>query len=581
MRDGIIPNFMCHRKPKSMSDSKIPQNKVVDKSYAPSINFFKSDRILQNYLGRHLSADSRSYMEPLLDRQGIESAGRMNELSLLADKSGPVLIKRNPFGETINEIAFHPAYWELMKIAVSSQMLRVKWEPALKKRFAAEKHLLGFSAGFLYAMSESGQYCPLCMTDGVARLIDTFCEEEDKKRLLPGIYTDRGEEFCSGAMFLTEKSGGSDVGANLVKAKQISGRNYLLSGEKWFCSNVNADIIFVLARTDANISGTRGLSIFLVEKYLPGGKKNPLDIIRLKEKLGVRSMASAECMLEETAGKLVGKEFEGFKIMAEMMNLSRLYNAVAAIAAARRALTEAYQFLCHRPSFGKTAIDHPLIRIKLEELAALYTSIFYMMMRAIAALDRADNGDVKEAALLRLLTPMIKKWSAESGVYIVRECMELMGGIGYMEDLVMPKIMRDVMVLPIWEGAGNIMILDMLRALTKSEGFQVMCEEIRNAAAVQPETGVGMLSELHMLTETALEFEKTDREILEASATTFFERLMNLYSDALLVLAINDESAGWIMPSLQYYQKKKTQPRPVFSSPLSTEQIKSMIGWQF
>jgi acyl-CoA dehydrogenase len=562
-----------------MSSSETPSNSVLNAGYRPSTNFFQSDLILLNYLQTHASEDGLSYMRDKLHTLGKDAAGCMNELSLQADKHGPELVKRSPLGETANEIRFHPSYWELMRIAVDSEMMRVKWEPELKKRFASEKHLLGFGSGFIYAMSESGQYCPLCMTDGVARLIDLFCEGEDKARLLPFIYTQDASRFFTGAMFLTEKSGGSDVGANLVKAHQLSGSTYLLSGEKWFCSNVNADIIFVLARTDEKISGTRGLSIFLVEKHLPDGSRNPIDIIRLKDKLGVRSMASAECMLNGTVGKLVGREMEGFKIMAEMMNLSRLYNSIAAISASRRALVEAYQFLCHRPSFGKAAIEHSLVRIKLEELTALYISVFYMTWRAIRALDNADNGNKKEASLLRLLTPMIKKVSAEAGVYIVRESMELMGGIGYIEDLVMPKIMRDVMVLPIWEGAGNIMILDMLRASTKSDGFQVMSDEIKETALAGTDYGDTMLAELEELTTLRGKLELADKDTLEASAGPFFERLSGLFREVVLFQALNDESARWINPALAYYHRKKTKPQLI--KPLPVEEIKGMMGWEF
>jgi acyl-CoA dehydrogenase len=563
-----------------MTSLPSPANKVLQKDYHPSNNFYTSDRILRSYLRQHLPVDAFGYIQEKLRKQGAESAGRMNALSLLADKNGPELVKRSPLGETINEIRFHPAYDELMKIAVASEMMRVKWEPELRKRFAAERHALGFSTGFLYGMSESGQYCPLCMTDGVARLIDTFCEEADKQRLLPGIYTDQAEVFLTGAMFLTEKAGGSDVGANLVKAEHISGSLYRLSGEKWFCSNVNADIIFVLARTDEKIKGTRGLSIFLVEKYLPDGSRNPIDIIRLKDKLGVRSMASAECMLGDTAGKLVGKEFEGFKIMAEMMNLSRLYNSVAAVSASRRALAEAYQFLCYRPSFGKMAIEHALVRIKLEELMALYNSIFYMLWRAIEALDKADNGNQDEASLLRLLTPMIKKTSAEAGVYIVRECMELMGGIGYIEDLVMPKIMRDVMVLPIWEGAGNIMILDMLRALHKSDGFRVMCAEITAVATAHLAYQEELLSRLEELQVLHKQFAAANQDTLEASSAPFFEHLLHLYRDTLLLTNLNEETKAWINPSLEYYRRKRTNTKLAVCTPLTVEEIKAMMGWE-
>src|SRR5439155_1761311 len=155
---------------------------------------------------------------------------------------------------------------------------------------------------------------------------------------------------------------------------------------------------------------------------------------RLKDKLGVRSMASAECILTNTVGKLVGKEFEGFKVMVEMITLSRIYNSVGALACARRAMIEAYQFLSFRKTFGKTAVEHALIRTKLTELGSLFAADFYLVWRTVKSLELADSGNEREAQLLRLINPMTKKWSAETGVYIVRESMELMGGLGYIED---------------------------------------------------------------------------------------------------------------------------------------------------
>ena len=147
------------------------KNQVLSDNFQVSTNFFKSDKIFRNYLINELSTEGIGYMQDKLEQQGKEAAGRMNELSLSADKNGPELVKRNALGENIDEIRFHPSYWELLKIAVQSEMFRVKWEPGLRKRFAGETHRLGFSASYLYALSEMGQYCPLCMTDGVARLI--------------------------------------------------------------------------------------------------------------------------------------------------------------------------------------------------------------------------------------------------------------------------------------------------------------------------------------------------------------------------------------------------------------------------
>jgi acyl-CoA dehydrogenase len=460
-------------------------------------------------------------------------------------------------------------------------MFSIKWDPAYEDRFSKEKHRLGFSAGYLYAMSECGLYCPLCMTDGVARLIDLFCDEEDKDRLLQHIYTSVTDEFYTGAMYLTEKTGGSDVGANITVAEHHEGKTFLLNGEKWFCSNANADLIFVLARTDNSIKGTKGLSIFLVEKYLPSGEKNPIDIIRLKDKLGVRSMASAECLLTNTEGKLVGNEFEGFKVMVEMINLSRMYNSVAALSNSRRALIEAYQFLSHRNSFGKNALQHSLIRTKLTELGALNVANFYMVWRAIKSLDMADNGDEREAQLFRIINPMTKKWSAETGVYITRESMELMGGLGYIEDMVMPKLMRDMMVLPIWEGSGNVIILDMLRALMKSNGLQVLAEEIANSAVKSKEYGEFINNELKTLVDFAGKLKTMPQDEMEASARLFFDKLTSLFQISLLVDALNDESRLWIAPSLSFLKERYLSEGLKPIKPLSVAEVKGLIGWEF
>lgn len=561
------------------------KNQVVENEYRSSQNFFKSDLILQDYLKRKLSSKGLDYMSAVLNKTGEAAAKQMDTLSLDADKNGPQLVKRNFFGEDIDEIKFHPSYQELMKIAIDSEMFKVKWDPNLKNEFKLERHSLGFASGYLYAMSELGQYCPLCMTDGVARLIDLHCREEDKKRLLPHIYTTELEDFFTGAMFLTEKSGGSDVGRNLVRAEKQVDDTYLLSGEKWFCSNVNAELIFALARTDESKEGTRGLSIFLIEKHLPDGSKNKLPIVRLKDKLGVRSMASAECVLNGTIGKLIGDEFNGFKIMTDMINLSRLYNSIAALSGARRALVEAYNFNLFRKSFGKTAIEHSLIKEKLFELGSLNVANFYLTWRAIEALDKADNGDESasrqtenEKHLGRLLTPMAKKWSAEKAVYITRESMELMGGIGYIEDGVLPKIMRDIMVLPIWEGAGNIMTLDMLRACFKSDGLKVMMQEIKTSLGKKSDYDNTILEKLKHLESKMQSLFKMEQEELELHAKYFFENLTTLFQLSLILNNWKESNDAWMKPTAEFLKlslEKKESPKI-----RDIESIKGLMGWE-
>jgi hypothetical protein len=390
-------------------------------------------------------------------------------------------------------------------------------------------------------------------------------------------------------MFLTEKSGGSDVGANQLTATHVKEDLWHLNGEKWFCSNANAEIIFVLARTRQDISGTKGLGIFLLEPKLSDGSPNSLELLRLKDKLGTRSMASGEYILNNALAKLVGGETEGFKIMTDMINLSRLYNSVAAIAGMRRAIIEAYQFLSFRTSFGKNILEHALVRLKFYELGSIYLGNFYLSWRAIEALDAGETGDTEEAELLRVLTPMTKKSTAETSVYAVREAMELMGGMGYIEDGVMPKIMRDMMVLPIWEGAGNIMILDMLRASSKSKGLEILFEEIETAFEEiceldfeNKENWQRILIQLMSLKALIAQLQKESQDIMESTAKFAFDKLVKFYQLACLLRYYDEDSSKWIQPALKYYVEMlvNSQENELKKAP-TLEEVNNLLAWDF
>jgi len=554
------------------------KNRILSPAARKSENFFKSDNILQHFLKKHCSTQGFEYMHSKLNNLGKSLAEKVDHLSQLADKNPPILKKRNALGEDINEIEFHPAYQNLIEIAVESEMLRVKWQPGLRKQFSTERHTLGFGAGYLFAMGESGLFCPLCMTDGVAYIIDRFGTTAQKEKFLPKIATNKADELFTGAMFLTEKAGGSDVGANLVEAKAIGDDYYQLNGEKWFCSNANAELILVLARTNPEIAGTKGLSIFLIEQQQSDGSLNHKNIVRLKDKLGVRSMASAEIILENTLGKIIGKEGQGFPIMAEMINLSRLYNSVAASAVSRRALIEAYQYLSFRKTFGKIALDHPLVLDKLAELAAIHIANFYFTWHTILMLDKAENGNEKALQLLRLLTPMLKKSTAEDSVYVCREAMEAIGGIAYIEESIIPKLLRDALVLPIWEGAGNIMVLDMMRAAFRANALLILFEELQQILnTANDEFLLLQLEELFNKTDYLRNLPQHEQEV---AAKYFFDKLTKLYRVALLYLYKDKKSERWIEPAIVYLKKL------YFDSDNENlvnerKQVEEMIAWEF
>jgi len=554
--------------------------RVLSENARKSTNFFISDLILQNYLSKYLSDDAYKYILDKLHSLGEAAAGKLHRLSMQADKNPPEIIRRTPYGEELQEIQFHPSYWEMVDIAARSEMLHVKWDVDLRKRFKKEQQVLGFAAGQIFAMAEEGLYCPLCMTDGAARVIDHFGEQSDRHRLIPALSSKSGSFLKTGAMFLTEKSGGSDVGANRTVAIQEDGEWYRLSGEKWFCSNANADVMLVLARTGDLDEGTRSLSLFLVEKNLQDGSRNPMQYIRLKDKLGVRSMATAEIRLENTFGKLIGEEGRGFYYMTEMINMSRLYNSVAAVAGARRALVEAFEFLSFRRSFGKTALKHALIRQKLWELGSKYIAVFLLVWRTIRALDNADNGDEREKNLCRLLIPMSKWWSAEVGVFIGRESMELMGGLGYIEELVMPKLYRDLLVLPIWEGSGNVIVLDMLRAVHKSKGLDYMMEDIEKSIDGLADSHAENLKKRLVLLKNRINHLNDDsRDRREISAKLFFSELIQLYLVGLLSEERNEKNRLWIEPAIDFFMEQWSDSQTDTVSVPSVETIVNLIGW--
>lgn len=556
------------------------QNKVLTGDATKSKNFFESDVILRHYLQSHVTDEGRSYMENKWNRMGRDAARFMDELSIKADLHPPELKERTPLGEDKNEIEFHPSYWELMEMAVRSEMFFVKYDDALKARFKGVRHMLGFTSGLLYAMSELGQYCPLCMTDGAALLLERHGEQDDIDRLLPRLGCKAASDLYTGAMFITEKSGGSDVGRNIVRAEQIENKYYRLQGEKWFCSNANADVILALARTGEESDGTRGLSLFLIEKTLPEGESNPIKFVRLKDKLGVRSMATAEVVFENTVGKRIGNTGEGFKIMTDMINMSRLYNSVGALAAARRAMIESWQYLNHRVIFGKRAVEHALIRQKFHELGSLHLANFLLVMRTIRAMDAAESGDEREQQVLRILIPMAKWWSAETAIYMVRESMELMGGNGYIEDFVLPKIFRDVNVLPIWEGSGNVIVLDILRAIRKSDGMQFLLEDIKKGIEDHSPTGNLIRTKLIESEKLLDEISGKDRDTVEATAKPLFRRIIHLYQMYLMNRETDKKSKEWTDPALQYLSSILNDDLSI-QSPLNVNQITKLVGWNY
>jgi alkylation response protein AidB-like acyl-CoA dehydrogenase len=330
---------------------------------------------------------------------------------------------------------------------------------------------VGFALGYLFAMAEMGLYCPLCMTDGVARVLTKHGTHEQVMSVVPHLTATDRERLWTGGMFLTERAGGSDVGANETVARKAADGTWLLSGRKWFCSNVDAEAVLVTARPEGAPDGTRGLRTFLLLT-----RDNPGFVIdRLKDKLGVRSMPTGEITLTDAPAEEVG----GFAAMADMLNLSRLYNSIASVAVIGRAVHEARWYAERRHAFGRPIIEFPLALETLADLEAEHVAAMLLAFEAVDALRRADAGDAEGAQLLRILTPIAKAVTGKLAVPCVSEAMEILGGNGYIEDWVMPRLLRDAQVLPIWEGTTNILMLDALRVINKDASHELLLARIR------------------------------------------------------------------------------------------------------
>ncbi len=446
-----------------------------------------------------------------------DAGAKAGPFSASADRQGPVLKTHNTTGERIDQIVQHPDYIELQKLSYGRNIIGIKYDPQFLKKHRSVRHLVGFGAAYYFAQTEMGLYCPICMTDGVGRVLEQSAPNHPMtaETIRHISSTDLGE-LWQGAMFLTEKQGGSDVGTNTTTARREGDRWYL-SGDKWFCSNVAADAILALARMPDAPTGTRGLGLFLVLRKKPEGNSKTIRIHRIKEKLGVRSMPTGEVTFENTEAYLIGGINEGFKQMAEMLNLSRLYNAVTSVASLRRAVLEAHAYGSEREAFGKKLINLPLWRASMADLIAEHWGIFSLVFDSVRALDQADCGDSSARRYVRLAIPMAKALSGKLSLWGVSECMEAIGGNAYIEESILPRLLRDTQVLPIWEGTTHILTLDALRAIRKESAHEAFFERIEKALTAASKLSSQLGSEWDELKNKVRENQAGLKQILSAS----------------------------------------------------------------
>jgi putative acyl-CoA dehydrogenase len=487
-------------------------------------NLYDADPVLAEALHREGAGWAEERVRTLGALAGTRESIALGEQ---ADANPPVLRTHDRYGQRLDEVDFHPAWHRLLGIAVRHGLHAAPWrEPRPGAQVAR-------AAGFyLWTQVEAGHGCPVSMTFAAVPALraapDLAAAWEPKLTSLaydPVLRPVAGKAGALCGMAMTEKQGGSDVRANTTTAVPAGADGgWLLTGHKWFCSAPMSDAFLVLAQAPA------GLSCFLLPRVLPDGGRNRFHLQRLKDKLGNRSNASSEVELDGALAWPVGEQGRGVQTIIEMVNHTRLDCVVGSAALMRQAVAQAAHHAANRSAFGRRLADQPLMRNVLADLAVESEAAALLAMRLAGAFDRAA-GDEREAAFRRLATAAAKYWVCKRAPAVAAEALECLGGNGYVEESGMPRLYREAPLNSLWEGAGNVNCLDVLRAMARRpQAVQAVLDEVAPARAAD-----SRLERAAALLEGELSGAASDPERLEAGARRLAERLALVLQGALLV----------------------------------------------
>ena len=518
---------MNARLPSNLTDSLAP-HPIPDRA---GTNAYLDDPEFEPLLRLYLPPELLEHLQPHLRRLGELAGGELDALAYEADQNPPTLQHRSRAGLDEQRILKHPAYVAMEKLAFSDYGLAAMshrggvlgWPTTMPP-------VAKYALSFLFVQAEFGLCCPLSMTDSLTRTLRKYGEPELVQRYLAQLTTQDLDALAQGSMFMTEQGAGSDVAATTTLAipDESEPGAWRLHGEKWFCSNPDAGLGMILARTQGAPEGMKGVSLFLVPKMLPDGTRNAYRIIRLKDKMGSRSMASGEIRFEGAKAWLVGEMGRGFAQMADMVNSSRLSNGMRSAGLMRRATAEALYVSRNRQAFRQRLIDMPLMQRQLAKIMLAAEQGRTMMFQTAEALRRADAGEDGAYALTRLLTPLIKFRACRDARAATADAMEVRGGCGYIEDWGDPRIVRDAHLGSIWEGTSNIVALDVIRAIRREGSLPVWRDHVQRLLTespwhAQPRGHIeGLLDQVQALAETAAE---KGAESLARQAATALYRL--------------------------------------------------------
>lgn len=514
---------------------KVLQNLVTEKE----TNFFTSDETLQKILKQMLDKDFYDYAMRELTDFGSLVCGEIDKRAKHTDREGePRLIRYDKYGEEVSEIWVNEGYRKTVEQTYNTGVVGYvhKKIPQLGRK---GNYVYSFAQGYLLSHAEPGFYCPVTLTLATAYLLDYYADEELKAKFLPHVCSTGEVELFEGATFLTERQGGSDVGANMVEAR-FDGTHYRLYGEKYFASNAGmCGVAMVLARMPGAPKGTKGLTLFAVPWRNEDGSLNNLRIRRLKDKLGVRAVPSGEVEFDGSIAYVVGDPKKGIYYMLEALNLSRICNAVASVGIMRRAFLESKYYLSNREAFGQRLINYPMIQDSLSKMAAKLHVEVATTFDLIQLYDLVTNGKgtERDTILNRLNIAIMKKETAEQAVRFAHEAIELHGGNGYIEDFVTPRLLRDAQVLTVWEGTANILTLEVIRLFKKNNAHELFIEEINNRLKKVKESNLKqiVMEKLEELAEELETFVALDDALQTFEAKGITQKLAWMYESIVAV----------------------------------------------
>ena len=500
-------------------------------------NQYDDDALLRSYLRWRLPAPMLAEIEPGLHRLGMRAATDILALGEDAEASPPRHVPYDAWGRRIDRIETSEAWQELDRISAVEGIVATAYERA----HGAHSRIHQFARLYLFAPSSALYSCPLAMTDGAARLLEVHGDETTRPVFVHLTSRDVRQFWTSG-QWMTERTGGSDVAGTSTIAKCESGNDYRLYGLKWFTSATTSQVAMTLARNEGAPAGGSGLSVFLITLRDRDGLLRNIRVDRLKDKLGTRALPTAELALEGTPAHLVGGAGDGIRKIATLFNVTRVYNAVAAVAGMRRCVALATDYARRRVAFGKPLIEHPL---HLETLAGMQLELraaFLLAFRVVELLGKEETGDASESELhlLRFLIPVAKLYTAKQAIAVASETVESFGGAGYVEDTGIPRLLRDAQVLSIWEGTTNVLSLDALRAMDRVGALKTWTADIgRRLAAVSAAdlipSAERITDALKRIADYATRASGEGKEFRKAGARAFAYGIARLESATLLL----------------------------------------------